>query len=62
MQKPNINATELIKARGNKKRPKLFDERVAFYRKAGYSDAEIVHAMANSPLLVNALGGRKQQR
>ena len=55
-QKPTIDAAALIRARAKKRRPKLFEECVAFYRKAGYSDAEIARAMADSPHLVDALG------
>jgi hypothetical protein len=55
-QKPTIDAVALIRARANKRKPKIFEECVAFYRGAGYSDAEIARAMADSPCLVDALG------
>jgi hypothetical protein len=55
-QKPDIDAAALIRARGNKRKPNLFEKCVAFYREDGYSDAEIARAMADSPYLVDALG------
>jgi len=55
-QKPDIDAATLIRARANKRKPTLFEKCVAFYREAGYSDAEIARAMADSPCLIDALG------
>jgi len=48
------DAAALIRARRGKTL-KRFQELVAFHRSRGFSDAEIVRAMAKSPAMISAL-------
>jgi hypothetical protein len=56
--KPELSATDadtLVQALRARKKPKLFEKLRAFYRSRGFSDAEIVRAMAKSREMVNPI-------